>query len=136
MKTDLSSGGDQEISEINVTPLVDVMLVLLVIFMITVPYMLNGIPLNLPKTETTSALKVDNENFIISVSAAGEIYLEKEKVLLQEVVDLAKQHLRSKKGESIFIRADAKVLYGKVAKLMSQLKSQGIAQISLITEVE
>lgn len=123
-------------ADINVTPLVDVMLVLLVIFMITAPLMLNGIKLDLPKTKESNPINLNTKQVILSYTRAGEFFLGKDKVLETEIVEQIKQGFVSTKSETLFLRADFGLKYGEVAKLMSFLKRGGISQIALVTEIE
>ena len=123
------------ISEMNVVPLVDVMLVLLVIFMVTAPMMFNGIELQLPKTKKVHQLNLQEEQVVVSVSRAGEYFLGTDKFLIQELVGEVQSRL-STQSQTVFIRADYSITYGKVASLMSFLKSEGISNISLVTEIE
>lgn len=124
------------ISEINVTPLVDVMLVLLVIFMITAPLMLNGIKLDLPKTKEVNPVNLNNTQVILSFSKSEDYYLGKDRVLINEVVPEIKKQFVNNKTETLFLRADYTLSYGKVAKLISYLKKNGITQIALVTQTE
>lgn len=123
------------ISEMNVVPLVDVMLVLLVIFMVTAPMMFNGIELKLPQTKKVHQLNLQEEQVVVSVSRAGEYFLGTDKFLIQELVGEVQSRLNSI-NQTVFIRADYAINYGKVASLMSYLKSEGISNISLVTEIE
>jgi len=123
-------------AEINVTPLVDVMLVLLVIFMITAPLMLNGIKLELPKTKEVNPINLNTSQVVLSISKSGEFFLGKSKVLKNELVSEIKNEFKSGKSKTLFLRADFALAYGKVARLMSFLKSNGITQIALVTEIE
>ncbi|EQC45381.1 biopolymer transporter ExbD [Bacteriovorax sp. Seq25_V] len=128
--------GNGPVSDINVTPLVDVMLVLLVIFMITAPLMFNGIELVLPKTQESNIVSINSSQVILSYTTSEEYYLGKEKVLQSEIISFIKRELQETKSQTLFLRADYKLDYGKVAKLMSYLKANGINQIALVTEVE
>ena len=131
------SGNDQKpVSEINVTPLVDVMLVLLVIFMVTAPMMFNGINLNLPKTKKSKPVQINEEIIILSISATGEYFIGKDLIAKSELVQSLNRLLSRAKKKTVFLRADKDLKYGVVAKSMSLLKSGGINQISLITEIE
>ena len=127
---------NQFISEINVTPLVDVMLVLLVIFMVTAPLMLNGINLNLPTTKETAGVEPDQSLIILSYTLKREFFLLDKKVKFSDLIDQIKKEQKASGQTSIFLRADEKLPYGSVAKLMGHLKSHGINKISLITEIE
>lgn len=127
---------DDVISEINVTPLVDVMLVLLIIFMISAPMMFNGVNINLPKTKSSSNIKLEKSQIILSINKAGEFFIDEQKVLESEILSFLKK-LQVENNESIvYVRADHEVAYGEVAKAMSFLKIGGINKISLITEKE
>jgi biopolymer transport protein ExbD len=127
---------DEVLSEINVTPLVDVMLVLLVIFMISAPLMFNGIEVKLPRTEKIQNVDLNEKQLILSVSSSGELFFGKQKVLENEVVGFIKKELAISKNKTVFIRADSSVPYGKVAKAIGFLRSGGITGVSLITEIE
>jgi TolR protein len=123
-------------AEINVTPFVDVMLVLLVIFMITAPLMLNGIKLELPKTKEVNPVNLNTSQVVLSISKSGEFFLGKSKVLKNELIDLIKKEFKAGKAETVFLRADFSLAYGKVARLMSFLKNNGINKIALVTEID
>ncbi len=123
-------------SSINVTPLVDVMLVLLVIFMITAPLMLNGIKITLPKTKETNSIKLNKQQVILSFTKTGEIFIGTEKILKEEIVSIVKDRFKNFNTDTLFLRADYSIKYGHVAKLMSFLKSNGISKIALVTQIE
>jgi biopolymer transport protein ExbD len=124
------------ISDINVTPLVDVMLVLLVIFMVTAPLMLNGIKLSLPKTKEVNRVNLTATQVILSYTRAGDYYIGKDRFLANELIPKIKEEFKLNKTEMLFLRADDALKYGQVTRLMSQLKRAGITQISLVTELE
>ena len=124
------------ISDINVTPLVDVMLVLLIIFMVTAPLMLNGIKLDLPKTKEVNPINLNSTQVILSFSKNEEYYLGKNKIVSSEMLPLIKEQFKENKTEVLFLRADYTLSYGKVAKLISFLKRGGIKQIALVTSTE
>jgi biopolymer transport protein TolR len=124
------------ISEINVTPLVDVMLVLLVIFMITTPLMLNGIKLELPKTREVNPVNLNTTQVILSFTKTEEYFLGKDKFLHQEIINEIKKKFTENKSKVLFLRADYGIQYGKVANLMSFLKINGITSIALVTEIK
>ncbi len=128
--------GNGPISEINVTPLVDVMLVLLVIFMITAPLMFNGIELTLPKTQESNAINLTSDQVVLSFTGSGEFYIGKDKVLKTELIDILGQRFSSTANKVLFLRADYKIEYGRVAKLMSFLKANNFNNIALVTEVD
>ena len=123
-------------SDINVTPLVDVMLVLLVIFMVTAPMMFNGVSLTLPKTKKVSQLNLSNEQVILSIAPTGEYYVGKDKFLLAELGEVLQERLTKTQLKTIFIRAHYDLSYGKVAQVMGYLKNHGFQQLALVTEIE
>lgn len=131
-----NSGRKAPIADINVTPLVDVMLVLLVIFMITAPLMLNGISLDLPKTREANPINLNTSQVVLSISKGEELFIGKEKVLENELIGEIKARFESTKSDTLFLRADFGLAYGKVARLMSYLKREGITKIALVTEIE
>ena len=122
-------------SDINVTPLVDVMLVLLAIFMITLPMMFNGISLTLPKTKKINHLNLSNKQVILSMAPTGEIYIGKEKFLTAELTEVLRARLTQTENKVIYIRAHYALQYGKVAKVMGYLKKQGFQNLALVTEI-
>lgn len=131
-----SNKGNGPVSDINVTPLVDVMLVLLVIFMITAPLMFNGIELKLPKTKESNVVSINSSQVVLSYTKAEEFYLGKQKVPESELIKLIQLQLKDTNSETLFLRADYKLDYGRVAKLMSFLKAANINNIALVTEIE
>lgn len=127
---------DKIMSEINVTPFVDVMLVLLVIFMITAPLMLNGIELQLPKTKEVNRINLNARQVILSMTREGEFYLGKDKVLYEELIPEINGRLTTTKTGTLFLRADYGIRYGNVARVISHLKKGGISEIALVTETD
>lgn len=136
MGMNTGGNGDGPMSEINVTPLVDVMLVLLVIFMITAPLMLNGIELTLPKTKEVNVMNLSSSQVVLSFTNSEEFYVGKDKILMSELIKVLSLKLEETKSQTLFLRADYQLEYGKVAKLMSYLKSNNINNIALVTELE
>lgn len=124
------------ISDINVTPLVDVMLVLLVIFMISAPLMFSGIKLDLPKTKKVNNIQLTKKQVILSISKAGEYFLGDEKFLKKELSQVILSKFQNNKTDVLYVRADYALDYGIVAKLISTLKRNGIAKIALVTEID
>jgi biopolymer transport protein TolR len=122
-------------SEINVTPFVDVMLVLLAIFMVTAPLLTSGVPLNLPKTKA-SQLTTGKEPLTISVNGKGEIFLQDSKVTLEEIGTKLKFINKGGLDEPIFVRGDASIDYGLVIKVMARINAAGLKRVSLVTESE
>ncbi len=124
------------ISDINVTPLVDVMLVLLVIFMITAPLMLNGIKLDLPKTKEVNRVNLTTSQVILSVTRSGNYFIGKKRHLQDELVAVIQEDLKKSGTNVLYLRADYSLKYGLVAKIMSFLKRGGVTKIALVTETE
>ena len=131
----MDSNKKRTFSDINVTPLVDVMLVLLAIFMITAPMMFNGIALTLPKTKKVNNLNLSNKQVILSMTPAGDIYIGKEKFLTTELGEVLRARLAQTKNKIVYIRAHYALQYGKVAKVMGYLKQQGFQNLALVTEI-
>ena len=133
----MGAGGRRgRFSDINVTPLVDVMLVLLVIFMITAPMMFNGISLTLPKTTKVNQIKLSHDRVILSISPTGEFYLGKDKILMEELGGILRERLAQTKNKVLYIRAHYQLKYGRVARMMSYLKAEGFQQLALVTETK
>lgn len=123
---------DEVLSEINVTPLVDVMLVLLVVFIVTAPLLTNSIPINLPKTE--SVAPVDQKDpLVVSIDDKGKLFINKDEIQ----PDLLETNLRSAKDKNADVRvqlqADNGVNYGEVARAMASIEKAGITKLSVIT---
>src|SRR5258708_16794724 len=124
-------------SEINVTPMVDVMLVLLIIFMISAPLLTVGVPLDLPQSQAKS-LDQDKEPLTISVNLQGQLFLQNTEIGVEELVPKLKAITEARGGmdERIFVRGDRKVDYGTVMKVMGRLSGAGFHRVALVTEVE
>src|SRR5262244_1386722 len=124
-------------AEINVTPMVDVMLVLLIIFMVSAPLLTVGVPLELPQTQAKS-LDQDKEPLTVSVKANGQIYLQNTEIAVDELVPKLKAIAEARGGmdERIYVRGDRKVDYGTVMKVMGRLSGAGFHRVALVTEVD
>jgi biopolymer transport protein TolR len=124
-------------SEINVTPMVDVMLVLLIIFMVSAPLLTVGVPLDLPQTKA-KGLDVDKEPLTVSVDTAGKVFLQNSEIAVDELVAKLKAVTEARGGldERIFVRGDRKVDYGTVMRVMGRISAAGFRRVALITEVE
>lgn len=121
-------------SEINVTPLVDVMLVLLIIFMVCSPMLVAGVQVDLPKTKA-AALSGQDEPVAISIDKFGNVYISETKVKIAELGDKLNAVLKEKKETRIFVRGDKKIDYGKVMEVFAELKTAGFKNVALVTEV-
>jgi biopolymer transport protein TolR len=124
-------------AEINVTPMVDVMLVLLIIFMVSAPLLTVGVPLDLPQTKAKT-LDQDKEPLTISVNAKGEVYLQNTEISLDELVPKLKAITDARGGaeERIFVRGDQALAYGAVLKVMAQITAAGYHRVALVSEFE
>src|ERR1700720_4290884 len=122
------------ISQINVTPLVDVMLVLLVIFMVTAPIIQQGVAINLPKVKA-EALPGKEEQFVVSITRGSEIYLNDAKMSADELTDKLKAISQERPDRQVFIRADDQVPYGEVIRTMAAIKAAGIENVGMVTEM-
>jgi biopolymer transport protein TolR len=124
-------------SEINVTPMVDVMLVLLIIFMVSAPLLTVGVPIDLPQTRAKS-LDQDREPLTLSVSLQGQVFLQNSEIPIDDLVSKLKAVTDARGGydERIYVRGDRKVDYGTVMRVMGRLSSAGFHRVALVTEVE
>ena len=123
---------NDDLAEINIIPLVDVMLVLLIIFMVTAPLSIGGIKIDLPITKAKGT-NVDEDRIVLSINKAGGYFLDKTQIAdaSLEATFKAKYQFRAKK--ELYIRADAAVLYGKVVSAMSAAKLAGVTKLSMLT---
>jgi biopolymer transport protein TolR len=124
-------------AEINVTPMVDVMLVLLIIFMVSAPLLTVGVPVDLPQTQAKS-LDQDKEPLAVSVDDKGKVFLQNTEISTEELVAKLKAITEARSGydERIYVRGDKKVDYGTVMKVMARLSAAGFKRVALVTEVE
>lgn len=127
-----SKSSKMAISEINVTPFVDVMLVLLIIFMVTAPMMQQGIDVNLPKT-ASSGVELNEKPFVMVISADGKIKIADTAIPMSELKNKLTAIFKDKKNKQIYIQGDKKVDYGIVAEVMAETRAAGVFNISLIT---
>jgi biopolymer transport protein TolR len=143
MKMAGSAGGGRRgrrsavMAEINVTPMVDVMLVLLIIFMVSAPLLTVGVPLDLPQTQAKS-LEQDKTPLQLSVDTTGKVFINDTEVAMTELIPKLKAITDARGGmdERIYMRADKKADYGTVAKVMGQLSGAGFKHLALVTEVD
>ena len=122
-------------SEINVTPFVDVMLVLLVIFMVTAPMIQQGIDIELPKTQS-EGLKSPSEALVVTVKRDGQIFVQSSEVPMQELEAKLDSIFAARGDWEVFLRADAQVAYGTVARTLAILRRAGASRIGMVTEPE
>jgi len=125
-------------SEINVTPFVDVMLVLLIVFMVSAPLLTVGVPIDLPQSQD-KALEQNNEPLTISVNNQSQVFLQKDEIKLDDLLPKLKAIIDARRGGSndlIYIRGDRTVAYGMMMRVMGRISGAGYHRIALVTEVE
>ena len=120
-------------AEINVTPLVDVMLVLLVIFMVTAPMMQQGVQVNLPKADTKAMSPADSP-VVVSVNKAGKVFIDKDEIPAEQLRTRLSTMFASREKKEVFLKADAGVPYGEVVRTMADIKGAGIERLGMVTE--
>jgi biopolymer transport protein TolR len=124
--------GHRALADINVTPFVDVVLVLLIIFMLTAPILQSGIEVEVPKTRTVK--EITEERVVISIDRKQRVFLGNDPVNVNEIADKLHQKVRDPEGQSIFIRADQEVPFGAFATVMDAVKQAGITNVSIVTQ--
>jgi biopolymer transport protein TolR len=124
-------------SEINVTPMVDVMLVLLIIFMVSAPLLTVGVPIDLPQTQAKS-LEQDKEPLTLSVNEKGKVYLQNSEIDIEQLIPKLQAVAQARGGTEarIYVRGDKSVDYGTMMKVMGRLSSAGFHRVALVTEFE
>ena len=124
-------------AEIDVTPMVDVMLVLLIIFMVSAPLLTVGVPIDLPQTQAKS-LDADKEPLTISVNVKGQVFLQESEIVLDDLVAKLRAVTDARGGldERVYVRGDRQVDYGTVMKVMGRLSAAGFRRVALVTEIE
>lgn len=123
------------IAQINVVPFVDVMLVLLVIFMITAPFMTQGVEVDLPRTKTVKTLPESSQKLVLNVKEDKTIHLEEYELELQDLAGHLKKVMKDKQ-QMLYLRADKKVPYGFVVKVMGRIKDAGVETLGVVAEQE
>jgi biopolymer transport protein TolR len=126
---------NRPLSEINVTPFVDVMLVLLIIFMVTAPMMQQGVDVDLPET-TTQPLRVKNEPLIVSVKKEGKFFIGRKEIPVTELQAKLAAIFEGRDSKEVFLRADQDAAYGMVVKALAAARAAGAKQLGMVTEPE
>jgi biopolymer transport protein TolR len=124
----------QFVSQINVTPLVDVMLVLLVIFMVTAPIIQQGVEVNVPRVKA-AALPGKEQQFVVSITHAQDVYLNDTKLSLDELTEKLQAIATERPDREVFVRADEEVPYGVVIRTMAAIRAAGIENVGMVTEM-
>jgi len=128
-----SNGRTQtSLSDINITPLVDVVLVLLIIFMVTAPVLQSGIEVNVPKTRTVK--EITEERLVISIDKQQRVFLGNQPININEIAATLQQRIKDPSRQFIFLRADEDVPFGAFATVMDAVKQSGIANVSIVTQ--
>ena len=122
------------VSQINVTPLVDVMLVLLIIFMVTAPIIQQGVEVSVPKVRA-AALPGEEQQFVVSITRASEVYLNDAKLSPDQLTDKLRAIAIERPDRQVFVRADEEVAYGVVIRTMAAIKAAGIQNVGMVTEM-
>ncbi len=128
-------GGARPMSEINVTPFVDVMLVLLIIFMVTAPMLTVGVPVELPKTAAQALPTEQEEPLTISITADGAVAIQTTQVPESELVARLRAVAAEREGDKVFLRADGSIPYERVMQVMGALNAGGFSNIGLVTDI-
>ncbi len=126
-------GRYRPLSEINVTPLVDVMLVLLIIFMVTAPLMTSGVSVDLPRTDA-KPLNTDSQPLTVSIDATGKIFLQNQEVQLPELVTKLQAIAENNQERRIFVRGDKDLSYGRIMEVMGTITQGGFTKVALLAE--
>tara|TARA_B100001540_G_scaffold278428_1_gene266546 strand:- start:159 stop:575 length:417 start_codon:yes stop_codon:yes gene_type:complete len=129
----LKSSKKEPISEINVTPFVDVMLVLLIIFMVTAPLLTVGVQVDLPET-SADTLPEENEPLTLTINAKGEIFIQETKVEYEKIIAKIMAVSNNRTDTRIFVRGDKTINYGRVLEIMGMLSGSGFTKVALISE--
>lgn len=129
----IGSESDRLISDINVTPFVDVMLVLLVIFMVTAPMMMQGVDVALPET-TSQPLAAKKENLIVTINKQNQIFINTYQVEIDFLQDKLNKILEGRDTREVYLRADRDISYGFVVRVMAEIKAAGVDKLGMVTE--
>ena len=131
----MTAGGNrsQLMSDINVTPFVDVMLVLLIIFMVTAPMMMQGVDVSLPEA-TAEPLESEKEHLIITIDTKNQIFISDFKVTIDFLGEKLKKILEGRSDREVFLKADKDISYGTVVQVMAEIKAAGVEKLGMVTE--
>jgi biopolymer transport protein TolR len=129
----IGSGSDRLMSDINVTPFVDVMLVLLIIFMVTAPMMVQGVDVALPEV-SAKPMVTEKENLTVTIDREANIYINDFQVRMDFLRDKLEKILAGKTDREVFFRADKDVPYGVVVKVMAEIKAAGVDRLGMVTD--
>lgn len=138
MASKINDSQDDLIAEINITPLVDVMLVLLIIFMVTAPLMTQGVNVDLPQA-TTQAIKTEKEDVILTINKNGSVFVgseTKNPISLDALPAKLNELFAGKEKKELYLRADKKIPYGSVVQVMAACKNAGVERMGMVTEAE
>ena len=125
--------GDGSMSQINVTPLVDVMLVLLVIFMVTAPILQQGVGVELPRVEA-DPMAGQEDQLVVAVSREGEVYLNAAELEIEALQTTLAAAVRNRPDQTVYLRADKNVMYGRVVEVMAAVRRAGVVRLGMVTE--
>ncbi len=125
--------GDSSMSQINVTPLVDVMLVLLVIFMVTTPILQQGVGVELPRVEA-DPMAGQEDQLVVAVSREGGVYLNAAELELEALQTTLAAAVRNRPDQTVYLRADKNVMYGRVVEVMAAVRRAGVVRLGMVTE--
>jgi biopolymer transport protein TolR len=129
-------GGDDDpvLADINVTPLVDVMLVLLIIFMIAAPMLHQGVEVALPRADATNLPMRVEDPLVVSIDRDGNVYLQETRIAAEDLVDRLTDQIKARGDDSVFLKGDRDVPYGKVIEILDVLHRGGIVRVGMVTE--
>jgi biopolymer transport protein TolR len=133
MSTGGGSGGRAPLGEINVTPLVDVMLVLLIIFMVAAPMMTTGVPVDLPQARA-ERMEVETEKLLLSITAEPKVYLGEDEIPIERLGEVLRTNAKLQEDREIFVQGDANVPYGFVVRVFGLVREAGVTKIGLVTD--
>ncbi len=128
------SDDEQSMADINVTPLVDVMLVLLIIFMITAPMLHQGVEVNLPRAEAASLPQRAQDPLVVSVNSEGLVYLQDQPIHQTQLVERLGVLLEARGEDTVFLKGDREVQYGRIMEVLDLLNQGGIVNVGMVTE--